>query len=219
MCEPISAAIGAVGSLFTPGVLAGAQTGLGLLNTGLQFAAGKGQAKTARQNAMLSYAQQQLQYEAQERANALNKTSAEIAGTIDSTALDLRFLQQWEGVSAQAQSFANEADKATGMVRAKVSDSGLSGNSIDAIINDLAGQEANRQLTLGRNMEAVKAQTQVQKAGIEMNKLARIANIAPAQLPVYQFPNQGPSTASLLLNVGSNLLGGLRTYNKLSNEE
>lgn len=193
-----------------------ASTALNMLGTAQSHGSKRLQARRQAFNAEINFRQQQIQHQAAEQANEFNRIGADLAATLDNAALDTRFLQAWEGVSQQAQQVQRGAEGAISTVAATAADRGLGGNSIKALMDDLAGQAASQQAVLARNLEGIDAQTKAQKLAVNAQRASRVAGIQPAMLPVRQFTPRGPSTASLYLGLGADALQGLRLFNSMN---
>jgi hypothetical protein len=128
-------------------------------------------------------------------ANAANNAYEQ-----DARSISQRQMQEQDATAsgnfANAQEYA--AARASGIVAAE--GSGISGLSVDALLNDLAGQQAARQKTADTNLGWTLAQMQQEKLGAAAQRDSRILS-APK-----------PSSLGLALQIGGQALGGFDAY-------
>jgi len=186
MCEPatIIAGLTAVGSALTSsaGVAAlsigsAALTGVGMVN---QYNDGKANAQTARNSARAAYES-------------------------DTAALTNRQLQEQQAAAQQTVSQQREfrSAKATAIVGAE--DAGIMGLSVDALLNDLTGQQGARSKATNTNLQLALAQLQDQKTGADVQRQSR-NNAA-----------RDPSRNALMIGLAGTALEGASGYYKATN--
>lgn len=136
--------------------------------------------------------------------NAYAKTNANAAMRAyeDQTAgITQRQIQEQN--SAAQRTFQNQreyaAARATAVVGAE--DAGVRGISVDALLNDLAGQQHARQDAVDQNTTWAVRALQDEKRGAQATRDARILSVPKS------------STSSLLIKVGGTALQGLDAYN------
>lgn len=110
--------------------------------------------------------------------------------------------QQQEQEAAAQRRLANDreyaATKATATVAAD--ESGVAGLSVDALLRDLAGQQASRQKAVDSNLSSTVAQLQAEKLGLAAQRDSRINSAF------------GSSNAALALQIGGAALSAVNTY-------
>lgn len=141
-----------------------------------------------------------LSYEQQKAMSSATASAAKRAFEQDNRAITQRQLQEQTASAdrkfANAQEYA--AARASGVVAA--GEAGVSGLSVDALLNDLAGQQAARQKTADTNLGWTLAQLQQERFGAQAQRDNRI-NSAPK-----------PSSLGLALQIGGQAIGGYDTY-------
>jgi len=183
MCEPatIMAGLTAVGSALS------STAGVAALTIGSAAMTGIGQVQ---------------QYQ-DAKYNAKAQRSAALAAFEgDTAAITNRQLQEGQSASQRLNEQQSEfrAARASAIVNAE--DAGVTGLSVDALLNDLTGQQAKRTKATNQNLQMAIAQLQEQKGGAGV-QLASRTNAA-----------RSPSMSSLMIGLGGTALDAANSYTK-----
>lgn len=161
---------------------------------GAQVANYAGQAKSA--NAQASY------------ENARYSSVSESAlhsYMLETTATQKREEQEEAATSQTAEQIKAQGESQVGAYTAQAASSGIGGNTVHALMDQFSGLEATNQRINSTNLDWKRQQLQSGLAGYQAQTQQYISGAAPA-------PVSGPSTAGLLLGIGSSGLGAVDKY-------
>lgn len=181
MCDPVT--LSALGATIVSAAGSAAASGsLALATTGLAIG-----------GSLLEYQQQKSAYNA-------NKVQATQSYSDSLNAIQRR--QEQEQQASAENRLQNEREYDATKARATVAagEAGVSGLSVNALLNDLAGQQAHRQGMIDTNLAWTTEQLQDEKTGARSTMQSRINSL------------QNPSGLGLALTIGGQALGGYDKY-------
>lgn len=119
-----------------------------------------------------------------------------------------RFVEESEAAAQSGLNNAREADQARGRGRVSAGARGVSGTSVNEMLDNYSRIEAENEFTIQRNMEMFTAQTASQLEGLRAQAQGRINGAYP-QLQA------GPSPLAFGIGLGSSIFNGFNTAGEL----
>lgn len=207
MCEPvtIAALIGTAATAATASTAAVAGTGIlgaiGATSAALAGVGGiAGAASLASTAAGIGGAV--MQHNAASSAATANRQAAVKAYGHEQGALTLRQIQEQNASADQRLQQQNEYTRARASAVNAGDAAGIRGLSVDALLNDLAGQQGDRVKANDTNLGMTLQQLQAEKVASGTGLQSRVNSIAK------------PSNAALALTIGGQALDGYSSYQK-----
>lgn len=142
-----------------------------------------------------------------------NKRYTDNAGAATTAYLDdisrLQIRQNQENEAAVQRSFgiSRQYQRAAGTIATTAAARGVSGESVQNLLDDFQRLEAENQFAIQRNRAIREDQMYAQMRGLYADAQSRISRAAPR-------PVSGPSNLALGLQVGGSVLGGLDDYHR-----
>jgi len=133
-----------------------------------------------------------------------NRASASADYLINGLQIAERMRQERKAAAEKGWQMQQQYEQVVSAGQNKASEMGVSGNTIQGLMDSLAGQEANRQRIVKENSDNVANQLAMQSMS-EATKLQSRFNA-----------NRAPSLSSLALGLAGDAMGSLRDYSKRS---
>lgn len=148
---------------------------------------------------------QRRQHAENERFREVNRVASNEAAITRYGALQTRQLQEQEAAAAQNFDINVNATRARSAAIASASEGGVSGLSVDALVNDFATQAGRQTEATNRNLEMNEAYLRGEMEATQAQARSRINSV-----PLTQKPGIG----SLMLGVGSAAVDSFSLYNQ-----
>jgi len=146
-------------------------------------------------------------YQEQKAMAKATRNAANNAYAMDLHGITTRQMQEQDAAAERKLENQREYDAARASAIVNADQAGVRGLSVDALLNDLAGQQASRQKAVDTNTSWQIAQLQDEKLGADATRQSRIAS-APK-----------PSATGLLLKVGGTAVSGLDAYKSRTGQQ
>lgn len=153
---------------------------------------------------------QKAQMDAQDAAIKENAALANRAYMEKSKALQDRQSEMDAAAVAEEQDVSLQAAQARSTAVTAAGEAGVSGLSVNALLDDYTGQEARFRFQSRTNLEGQRSQTERELEGAQMEGQGRVQSMKPYQLQ----PVQYPSLLGAGLRIGAAAAQGYRSYSK-----
>ena len=158
-------------------------------------------------SSIMSYKQQEAQYEAQEQAYLNNVESANSDARNEHASMNIALQQKQDGAADKLQTNKLEAMRTESSARTSAGESGVGGNSVAVMLRDINRQNSTRSLAINRNLGSETQQVQVDRRASETNRQTRINSVARPK-----WDGAMVTTSALLSGAGT----GMSTYGATS---
>lgn len=154
---------------------------------------------------VMGFAAQSAQADAQTAAWKQNYTNALAAARDDQNQLSLRQMQEGDAASQKTQMENIQVAQKSASVEAAAASGGVSGISVDSLVNDVSHQGDLNKTAIQRNFEATVSQLQTQKDATNDTAKSRINSMQPGT---------PPNPLSLAVGLAGDALGSYNSYEK-----
>ncbi|WP_127702632.1 hypothetical protein [Sinorhizobium medicae] len=155
-------------------------------------------------SAVVGYQAEQSQYEAQRQNYENNRIAANKAAVGQYATSQNKQLQEAKATSQELQNTNREALQARSTANVAAGEAGVTGLSVDALINDYYGQEGRYERTLSNNYQMQADYLRGEMEGVQAQAEGRINSVDQGQKPSFA------GAAIRILGGGLDALGGLQ---------
>jgi len=153
-------------------------------------------------SAVMGFGAQQSEYEAQQQNYKNNRIEANRAAVDQYASTQNRQLQEAKASSQDLQDLNREALQGRATANVAAGEAGVTGLSVDALINDYYGQEGRQERTLSNNYQMTIDGLRDEMTGTQRQAEGRINSVPQGQKPSFA------STAINILGGGLNAISG-----------
>lgn len=139
-------------------------------------------------------------YMAQKKNSQANKAAAIASQVGQVNDINLRELQEKQAASQEIEAASRQTKTVLSQARLSASEAGVSGASVDALLNDIGAENSTYTGDVQQNLSNTQAQLERQKQGVYAQTQDRI-NSAPA-----------PNPFALALRIGGGIIGTAATF-------
>ncbi|MDX0194060.1 hypothetical protein GOC06_11305 [Sinorhizobium meliloti] len=136
-------------------------------------------------SAVVGYQAEQSAYEAQRQNYDNNRIASNKAAANQYAALQHRQLQEAKAASLEQQNFNREALQQRSTAKVAAAEGGVTGLSVDALINDFYGQEGRAERTLSNNYQMQADYLRGEMEGVQSQTEGRINSVDQGQKPSF----------------------------------
>jgi hypothetical protein len=134
-------------------------------------------------------------YIAQKRNAASNKAAAIASQTGQVNDINLREIQEKRAATQQIEVASQQTKTVLGQARLSAAEAGVSGASVDALLNDIGAENSTYKGDVQQNLSDTQAQLERQKQGVYAQTQDRINSV------------QNPNPFALALRIGGGIIG------------
>jgi hypothetical protein len=134
-------------------------------------------------------------YIAQKRNAKANKDAAIASQVGQVNDINLRELQEKQAASQEIQAAERQTKTVLSSARLSASEAGVSGVSVDALLNDIGAESSTYKQDVAENLSNTQAQLERQKQGVYAETQSRINSV------------QSPNPFALALRIGGGIIG------------
>lgn len=160
-------------------------------------------------SAISSYVGAKNEADRQNAANAeyvaKNKQAAIEAANFNESELTLRQSQEVLAASAQIDDLSKDTTSKHSTAMVSASEAGVSGNSVDAIMNDISSKAGTNKTRIQQNLSMKEAQIQSEKAGVIVDAQNNINTVRQTVV-------RGPSILTPIFQTGAGTLNAADQY-------
>lgn len=135
--------------------------------------------------AIAGFAQQQQAYEAQQQTYKNNREAANKAAVANFASTQNRQLQEDAATSQEQQKLQIEAAKGRATAEVAAGEAGITGLSVDALVNDFYGQQGRYERTLANNHQMNRDYLRGEMEATQANTEGRINSVDQGQKPSF----------------------------------
>ncbi|WP_370006327.1 virion core protein, T7 gp14 family [Sinorhizobium fredii] len=160
-------------------------------------------------SAVVGFQAEESQYEAQRQNYENNRIAANKAAVGQYAATQHRQLQEAKAASQELQNLNREALQQRSTAQVAAAEGGVTGLSVDALINDFYGQEGRHERTLSNNYQMQADYLRGEMEGVQAQTEGRINSVEQPQKPSFS------GAAIRILSGGLDALGGYQRSTQL----
>jgi hypothetical protein len=128
-------------------------------------------------SSLVGYAGQMANYKAQKQYYEENSKAAQVAATNRYASIQNRMLQERDASAQKLGESSLEGLKARSTARAAAADAGVSGLSVDALLQDLSAQEGRYEASVATNYQMNQQYLRGEMEATQDNAIARINSV------------------------------------------
>lgn len=132
-----------------------------------------------------AFQEQKAQADAQQARYEQNRIAANQARDLKIQTLNQRAIQESEAAAERKQALAIEALEKSERAAVAAGEAGVSGSTVDSLLNEYTAQRLRGVTTINRNLENIEDQIELQKMGASAEALNRMNSLPQGRQPSF----------------------------------